>query len=342
MVPISWPHDAETAKGRDVAIKLLPPALHFGVPSLSEGEKEFYRNLNDAVLRILKTLPPLTQTAALLELAACLNIPFTKDIDFFRGFYPPAWSILYWINAAAAGEKRFSEDDLQNVNAVHASAMLLHRLDDHLVDAQIPLTHQCLLIRSHLWGALNQARGKLTRGIGSQAGFGNRFIERYYSSMDSRKRVDSLNSYCDRFKRQMAMGYIAPVWMAEQITSDPQLPKAVETLFGGFGIAWRLLDDLQDIPADMQTGQQSAVYWCLPEDIKPYWGGSGPDPTVTADRARDIAEFIEGRAIVGQIVMRICRELDSAAMVAAACNIKGYSEELSALAAPLRKMADAG
>lgn len=257
-------------------------------------------------------------------------------MDFFSGFYPPVWSILYWLSISFAGDGFFSEEEMQNYYTVHASAMLLHLMDDHLTDGDMPVTHVTLLLRSQLWMVMNRSIADLTKEKNSDLKIINKYIDLYYAGIENSVRPNSLDRYCFIFKQQMGMGYIAPILMTRKMTVDDRLLKAVETLFGAFGTAWRLLDDLQDMVEDMATGAKSSIYICLPESIKQYWERNSGNISDKQKNTGLILNAILELEIIDQVLRRICHELEQAATIAETINIRGIANELYSLAIPLK------
>lgn len=302
--------------------------LDFGKIHLSEEQKVFYDGLNMAILDVIQSLPQTVQIDAMLLLTGHLKLPLIKDVDFFKGFYPPAWSLLYWVAAAFGNQGRLQGKAKHPYQLVHAIAMLLHLLDDHLIDGELPTTHLTLLVRSQMWMVLNQILDELTEGSADNSALVKNCIDAYYAGIESSKPIDSLDAYCEHFKLQMGFGYIAPVLLSTRMTADDHLVAMVRGAFGSFGCAWRLLDDLHDVAVDVQTNARSAVYVCLPEHIQRQWDDA---------RAGLVYEAVVEEKIGERIVNRICEELRAASMLADASNIKGYARELRALAEPLRK-----
>jgi hypothetical protein len=113
---------------------------------------------------------------------------------------------------------------------------------------------------------------------------------------------------------------------------------AIETAYGAFGIAWRLLDDLQDMAADMASGSHSAIYFCLPAAIQKQWD----QPSRRDDRARHdaILTAVKNGGIVETITVKIRTELTQAASAMDAVQMTGLAEELRCLARPFTEVPD--
>jgi len=314
-------------------------AIDFGSRQLSKDEERLRQGLNRQILEVIRSLPHAVQTRTFLALVHHLKLPLAPEVDFFTGFYPPTWTILHWISSTFNGKGALSEKDLRPYQAVHAIAMLLHLIDDHITDGDLPATHLALLFRSQSWMVMHRAIENLTADRKNDRHRAQGFIARYYSAVESSGEMDSLDAYCAQFKDAIGMGYIAPALLTSRLTASAQLVEAVQSAFGAFGCAWRLLDDLRDIPSDMARGVKSAVYVCLPEDLKRMWGPGKRGASGIEKQSRQTIQGALETKIVAPIVERLCRELDVAAAIADGIDIKGYAEELRTLAAPLRSPA---
>ena len=310
--------------------------IEFGRLEFSKAQREFYADLNNEIVLVIKSLPASVQTRVLLGLMNHLGLSVRNGTDFFKGFYAPAWSILYWLLVSFSGTRKLSAAALNNIKTVHASVMLLHLLDDHLNDGEIPPTHLTLLLRSQVWMFMNQALKTLTERISCGAEIAQGFLDDYYAAMVESQGVDSLDTYCDLFKKQMGTGFIAPVLMITKMTADDQLTDAVKAAYGAFGTAWRLLDDLQDIAQDLQTDTKSAVYYCLPADDRRYWENvTRSEASGKTIPSNYIEACIRDHNVFERILRRICSELDAAISISDAFNIKGFANELRHLKEPL-------
>ena len=313
-------------------------SIDFGKVLFSDEEKLFSEHMQQSIMRTIKSLPLPVQTDVMLELMRHLKLPLKRDIDFLKVFYPPTWSILYWLYITFDDGSVFSKRDLQNYRTIHSAAMLLHLIDDHLADGDLRATHRVLLLRSQLWVTMNRALSDQTKGKDGDFQTAWKYIDTFYASIGNAQGLNSLNTYCLWFKQQMGMGFIAPVLMTKKITEDVRLIKAVETLFGAFGTAWRLLDDLQDIPTDMQKSTRSSVYMCLPERIKRHWCLNRPATAAKVEHTESIVQSIIEQKIIERLISRICQELDLASSIADSIKIQGYASELRSLAKSLKNL----
>lgn len=311
--------------------------IDFGPVILDSGEIDFCTDLNSEVFSLCKSLPASAQTGALFFLMRYFRIPFGGKFSIFMKYYTPAWSIIYWIQRSSTGKKSLNQKAIGVAMTAHSMALLLHPLDDHLNDGQLRASHLTLLLRSQAWLIMNNAFKSLVDGIEGGYAIVKKCLDHYYDGIYHSEKAESMNACCELFRRQMATWLIVPVLLVKRIRSEPEVAAAIQSAYESFGIAWRLLDDINDIQTDMMHGSKSTVYACLPEDIKMYWDKGIAD--VNSDEARVILNCITENRVIETIMARICAELDSAASFGNACDMKAWADEFRCLSSPLKKFA---
>jgi hypothetical protein len=115
------------------------------------------------------------------------RISFGPEPNFFRNYYAPTWSIIYWLIQSCPSDKGLEQKDIKNAITAHAMAMSLHSLDDHLSDGEMTVTHLALLLRSQLWMIMNNALNSLADGVDGGKQIIQGFINDYYSSIRTSK-----------------------------------------------------------------------------------------------------------------------------------------------------------
>jgi geranylgeranyl pyrophosphate synthase len=184
---------------------------------------------------------------------------------------------------------------------------------------------------------MNKAFKGLSDGVEGAEQLVQGFIDDYYSSIRDTKIILSLDSYCDRFRKQMAIWFIVPVLLSKKIASDEKFTDAIQRAYGSFGIAWRLIDDIKDIKADMKKGAHSCIYFCLSEDIKDLWDKQSKEKIdKTNEGLKVIWDYVQENSVIDVIKERICDELESAAFTAQSYNMKGLADEFRCLLSPLK------
>jgi hypothetical protein len=164
-----------------------------------------------------------------------------------------------------------------------------------------------------------------------------RFLDNYYLSIQDSNGPRSLDDYCDLFRKQMALGMVAPTLLSMKMTGLSDFTRDLQIAYGSFGISWRLLDDLRDIGHDMKKGSRSSLYYCLPEKIRARWTPlNATNPAGANDSTRAILNHILERGLVDRVKERICAQLEKAASIVEAHNLAGLAREFRCLAYPLK------
>ena len=310
--------------------------IDFGEVSLSDEQKLFCNQWSDESILLYKSLPESMQTDAILFFIKYAKTSFT-EFNLFRMYYAPAWSIVYWLIQSDSDGKRLQPEDIKHAKTAHFMAMLLHALDDHLNDHQVPVTHFTLLLRSQSWMMMSSALSSLAAEVDDGRHLVSRLINDYYSSIGNSQEPTSLDRYCDLFRKQMATWQIVPALMTQMLAKNKNFSDAIQRAYGSFGIAWRLLDDIQDIEVDMINGIPSSVYVCLPRDVRNCWGKAGAEKTgnKSATGFRTVSSYIVQHNIIETIKTRIRHELMSAAAIADEIHLPGLAEEFRCLSKPL-------
>ena len=162
-------------------------------------------------------------------------------------------------------------------------------------------------------------------------------IDDYYASIGNSQAAASLDRYCDLFRMQMATWQIVPSLMTRRVSDNEEFSVAIQRAYGSFGIAWRLLGDIQDIEADMANGIPSSIFVCLSQDMRQCWrtGNGAKKGTESGARAETVFNYILQNKIIERIKARICRELISAAAIADDYHLPGLANEFRCLLKPL-------
>ena len=310
--------------------------VDFGIVNLSQEEERFRGELNREMLSLCHYLPQSMRTKAALFLMKYFQASLTSGVNFVNYFYAPAWSILYWLLRSCQDNKKLDSEYIQNAKTSHTMAMFLHAFDDHLIDGQLPITHLSLLMRSQSWMIMTQAYKGLATGVDKGAAIVCGFIDDYYSSIGKSDEFESLDSYCALFRKQMATWLITPILLAKMISPNKEFSRSIQAAYSSFGIAWRLLDDLQDIEKDMMNGVHSSIYVCLNEDLKDRWDKVKEKIDQDYDNVKTILSYVLEKGVIDGIKQRVCCELESAASIADSCSMKGLASEFRCLLQPLK------
>jgi hypothetical protein len=201
----------------------------------------------------------------------------------------------------------------------------------------IPVNHISLLLRSQSWMIMNQALNSLAETVdGGQAIVQNLLNDYYTSVCGLHPAISSLDQYCKVFKKQVSTGLIVPKLLIKKMAFHEGFSLGVQRAYQSFGVAWRLLDDIEDIEKDMSKGTRSAIYFCLPRAERTWWDMKNMGRNAGGkDAAAAVFDAIENNNVIGKIKDRICRELKAAAVTADDIGLKGLANEFQLLRTPL-------
>ena len=313
-------------------------SIDFGRIPLTVEQQKFYQLINDRIIDLCRSLPKSTRIRATHFLLQYAGLSIGDKLDFFRRYHVPAWSILYWIRDLRSDPGNMPDNVVDCMITIHSMAMLLHSLDDHLSDGELAPDHILLLLRSQSWHHMQQAIVSLDRRIDGGSSRASLAIDRYYAAIQSANSPGSIEDYCIRFEDQMQTGLVAPQLMLSCLETPQELKTGILQAYCHFGVAWRLLDDIQDIEEDLQKRVHSAVYVSLPEDVQNIWDQPNPaDKDGAGGRIEKIYKIIQDKKIIAVLVGRIIKELETATALVEQSNLPGLVTEFQGLLVPLRE-----
>lgn len=302
-------------------------SIRFGAIDIG-GRADFYSSFNGEIKDLCRSLPASMQSGAMMFLMEYNRIQVGEPLEFFKNFYVPAWSVIPWAAERPGGA--VPPGDMESARRAQAMAMLLHSFDDHMVEGGIPATHLTLLIRSQAWRRMIDAIDRFCAGLPGGSDIARDLINDYYSGITGKETPPDLDAYCDLFRRQMATWVVMPFLTALRSGGGDEFASGVRRSYESFGIAWRLLDDIQDLEADMADGTRSAAYVCLDVKGRSLWDEKGGNKD-------EICAMIRGAAVLDKIADRIVGELDSAAALADGIGLPGLGKEYRTLAGPVKE-----
>ena len=312
-------------------LSALCAVLDFGRATPDERGAAFYALLNDAVTGLVRSLPRSTQSSAMIFAMHYAGLHLGEPLDFFRNYYSPIWSSIPHV-IKKWGDTILPEDFIGHAARGHAMAMLLHSLDDHLNDGEVPASHLALLIRSQAWKILHDSLTPLADAVSGGADTAAELLDEYYSGITSEDRPADLEGYLKIFRKQMATGLIIPL-LSARLAGGSVTEQGVRASLESFGIAWRILDDIRDMEHDCASGHVSAVSLCLPEEGRRLCSAIGLKHE--SDRAMDLESMVRNHGIIDTLVKRLLSEMGDAASHADFAGLTNLSTEFRVLAAPL-------
>ena len=309
-------------------------SLCFGGVNVSEPLAAFRDAMNAEMMAYFRSLPESTHASTVVFFMQHFNAPLFPRCNYFLNYFVPSWSILYWIDQVSAESGLITPEDRQYALAAHAMALLLHPLDDHLNDRQLPATHLHLLLRSQAWLRMMTALEQLSLGVSGGGEIVREYLGDYYASIGAPPVSATLDGYCDHFRNQMATWMCAPALLALKQNFDEASLDTLLSAYGGFGIAWRLLDDLQDTQTDLANGCRSAIYFSLKASFRERWDATPGHPDTT--HRMKILRAIRDGHVVEQVKNRIFQELNSAVSALEMIDMGAMAEEMRCMALPFR------
>jgi len=234
---------------RWTAVDFRPLSLDPRIEALAD-EMEF------EIWRIVTLLPPSLAS----EAARVLSGYPGPGRRFIGLFYRPVWSVLHWLEEDAAVRAAAVR--------VHALALLLHLWDDHLCDGQLPIDIARLHFRSLAWREMEAALPP----DGSTAENLWALLATYLEAIHAPEPAGSLEAHLERFERQMAIWRAAPRMLAAR--RGARVAALLDEALQHFCVAWRLIDDIQDIEEDRATGQDNCVRLALSGPAAARWDAS--------------------------------------------------------------------
>ncbi len=317
-------------------INNLIEKLTFGEVALSDTEKNIYDKLNGSFITLGRNLPDYMQNSAMIFLFDYFRIRVGEPPDFLHYYYKPLWTIILRITESGRQSYELAGSELETVMLGEAMSLFLHSLDDHLNDGDIPSSHLTLLLRSQAWLLLNKAVAEFENGKEGQE-IAYLLINDYYTGICDQNQPADLDEYCARFRKEMSLMNIMPLLAAHKITKDNDFTEKIKYAMESFGIAWRILDDIQDAEKDIAGGTHTALYHALPQKAKKLWdakrGSSGRNAR-TDIRDEIYRELAAGR-IFEALMERIVRELGEARKTVEALGIRGMAGQYREIGAPI-------
>jgi hypothetical protein len=316
--------------------------IRFGAITLTQDEESIYQRLNQQMIHLCRSMPESVQTSVMLFMMRYAGIAPGESMAFFRNYPAPVWSIIHHLSKKGKASSDLSPDEYEHAVRAHSMAMYLHSLDDHLNDGDIPTSNLMLLMRSQAWMIMNASISRFAAGIKGGTMIAKDLINEYYSSICSCHEPESLDDYCTIFREQITTGLIIPMLLSIRLSGSLSSVENIRKSQEAFGIAWRLLDDLNDTGDDARQGIHSSVYFVLPEEGRAIWDEMGRK---TSEREKysamnRIRKIIETNRVVDYIIDMICNELERAEGYAEKDGLRGLAVQYRELMKPLQSGQD--
>lgn len=297
-------------------------AIDFGAVSLGPDLARLRATLGDCLQRTAARLPPAWLPEAQRVLAGYSG----GRGDFFRLFYVPTWSFLHWVPASAG--RPLPSDGLSLAHRAHALALFLHLWDDHLCDGQLVTDLLRLQLRTLAWEACTAAGRGLAHALGADPSRFEALAAEYLVSAHARGVVCDLDAYIRRFRSQVALWTAVPAWLGAAV-AGPAAGTALATAVEEFAVAWRLLDDIQDIHLDSRAGRESAVWYMLDPARRALWAACAAEVEPDGAAWPALVASIQSSGCLPSLLTAVGAHLRRAACLTATHGWSALSAELA-------------
>ena len=276
--------------------------IDFRRPSPTRRHDTLAAELDAQIWRIADLLPAALGTRA-RDILHAYPGPDRRFIDLF---HRPVWSVLAWLDAEPGRRAAAIR--------AHALALFIHLWDDHLCDGQLTTDIVTLQIRSLAWREMEQSL--------ADDALSPRLLSTYLDAIHGRGTADSLESHLRHFTREIAIWRAAPLGLAAP--RGERMAVLVDEALTQFCLAWRLIDDIQDLDEDRSTGQDNSVRLVMDAAAAARWdAGRGiPPGAVPVDQGCLDA--------VGRVLDQARGALARAGDAAAAAGLAGWAEDIAA------------
>ncbi len=295
----------------------LGPALEMApVVELSE-------RLGTAMMASVGQLPPDLASGGGELLRVYADAARPED---FVGLFPvPVWSFLHW---ARAGAGTGDDDAWHALEQAHALSLLIHLLDDHLLDGQLPVDMLGLQLRTVAWRSMDRLARRAARIWEVPESVVAGHLDRYVQAVASSDPVRGLDHCREVFVTQAAIWLLAPRLLEEAGRTAPGPADYVRD----FVVAWRLIDDVEDAAEDAAAGTRSTLWWALDERGRAAWDAYGRESRAggrAEERAwRSLVRAVDGCGAAVRLVDDADVLLQRASATANGAGHQGWTTEV--------------
>lgn len=302
--------------------------IYFGQVTLTPPVEALRQRLDRSLQAVCAALPlPLVAPAGELLANYGRRAADSPDgeLSFFRHYYSPLWSWIHWASAA--------ELDLDDaVVSGQAMAMFLHLLDDHLCDRQLACSPLLLQVRTAAWLRLEQSAATLGADSAEGKALWQSDLARYFAASHRPPPTADLDGYCARFRDQMATCVAIPTLALRR---QPVAAAALRQIVFGLGVAWRLIDDVQDAYADWRAGEETILSILLRQHADFTAANAIPTAPEGVEQWPRVVAALFRSGVLKMVLSRCCAELTQAAQLASERSWIGLAAELQQLRHPV-------
>jgi hypothetical protein len=287
--------------------------LHFAEVEVGAELVELRQRLNDILVATASQLPP----PLARELKSIIKGYAGGKDNFFALFYVPVWSFLHW--APAAAQREVAHEALSEAKTAHALSLFLHLWDDHLCDGQLQPDLLRLQFRTLAWQRFLAAAYRFCELLSLPKQIVDAHVAAYLTAHHSTSVVTSTDEYCSQFSRECAICTLIPRLLGHSAFGADKADELYRAIVL-FLTSWRLLDDVQDIDADVLTDRQTAVWLELDEPGRARWrccwDASLHNGKLDASAWGELCQAITESGCLTRLLARIDRTLGAAVEIA--------------------------
>ncbi len=306
--------------------------LSFGEVVPGREEEALYKVLNEQILDLCRGLPQPMQSPGIMFMMEYSGLAPGETLDFYKNYYKPVWTIIYHISKKFEPARSLTEREMETALKGQAMSLFLHSIDDHLTDGQIGTSHLMLLLRTEAWMRMTEAIESFSENNKEFKSIAEQLINEYYKGVCSLHCPKNFNEFCAQFKKEISTIYIMPLLTAKKLGSTDELMSDIKKCIASFGLAWRLIDDINDLEQDIK-GEHSGLYYSLPSTGRELWDSIDTGKNGTA--AEQITKIITENRIIERITSQITEELKKASLIAGKHKMDELSRQYSVMRAPL-------
>ncbi|NEW06838.1 hypothetical protein GK047_12535 [Paenibacillus sp. SYP-B3998] len=300
-------------------------SIGFGNVTLCGKTAALKRSMQDALMETMHALPG----ALFQEAQTLLDRYAGQPGDFYRLFYVPVWSFLHVVPATL--NVHHPSAFVDSAVTAHALSLFLHLWDDHLSDGQLKPDVLRLHMRTLAWQRFEHHCRLLCRHAGTDELLVEQSVADYLQAVHTRPKLDGLEAYEEQFLQEVAIWFIVPRLLAAAFAAPDKAAALTHTL-ERFCLAWRLVDDVQDIHLDLEEGKRTSVWFLLDETGRNRWDlcqrSIVESGHIAPAQWQELTAYIQQSGSLGRILARASDYLLTAAQTARTSGWGELAQEL--------------
>ncbi|TGL36599.1 hypothetical protein EHQ52_01605 [Leptospira koniambonensis] len=249
-----------------IEIPTIFSGIDFGSVERTNELRIFSDDLNSRILGLCEFLPRELRSDAKNWIRSYAK----EGENFIDLFYIPVWSFLFRL-----GDKYrdiITPRILELSKFAHSISLFLHLWDDHLCDNQLKTDILKLQLRTQAWNSFGEGARKIANLFHIDESKIQEELFEYLVWMDPADDPIDFKEYSSIFTKQISIWTIVPkLWERALVDQDGIVKGSLSTFIQKFSMAWRYMDDLQDIHLDLMSRKKNSVWFLLDSEQKDLW-----------------------------------------------------------------------